>query len=36
MLGSCQSICVIHEAMNSCKIKKDSFKACFENVNMEL
>ena len=33
-LGSCQSICVIHEAMNGCIKSKDSLKDCFENVNI--
>ena len=33
-LATVSQICVIHEAMNGCKKTKDSFKACFENVNI--
>ena len=33
-LGSCQLICVIHEAMNGCKKSNGSLKNCFENVNI--
>ena len=32
-LTAVNQICVIHEAMNSCKKSKDSLKDCFENVN---
>ena len=34
-LAAVNQICVIHEAVNSCKKSKDLFKACFENVNIE-
>ena len=33
-LGAVNQIYVFHEVMNCCKKSKDSFKACFENVNM--
>ena len=34
-LGAVNQINVIHEAMNGCKKSKDSFKACFENVEID-
>ena len=34
--GSCHQICLIHVAMNGCKISKDSLKACFENVDIHV
>ena len=33
-LAAVNKIGVIHEAMNSYKISKDSLKDCFENVNI--
>ena len=35
-LAAVNQICVIHEDMNGCKKSKDSFKDCFENVNIVL
>ena len=34
-LAAVNQICVFHEAMNSCKNLKYSFKACFGNVNIK-
>ena len=34
-LAAVNQICVIHEAMNGCKIQ-DPLKDCFENVNIPL